>query len=93
MHEAGGNPAPKHHRIEQNAPFPVLLLPNRRPQVIRGTAFGIVLWLVSDRILIPLFKLGRPWSRYSISVRSNALASHLAYALIVEFACRTRESE
>jgi hypothetical protein len=66
------------------------LLPNQRPQVIRGAAFGIVLWLVSDRILIPLFKLGRPWSRYSVSERSNALASHLAYALIVKFARHTR---
>jgi uncharacterized membrane protein YagU involved in acid resistance len=64
------------------------LLPNRRPGFVRGAAFGIVLWLVSDRMLIPLFKLGRPWSRYSVSERSNALVSHLAYALTVEFARR-----
>jgi Protein of unknown function (DUF1440) len=63
-------------------------LPRRRPAFVRGATFGIVLWLISDRLLIPLFKLGRPWSRYSVSERSNALVSHLAYALIVEFARR-----
>jgi hypothetical protein len=30
---------------------------NRRPQVIRGATFGIVLWLMSD-LLIPLFQAG-----------------------------------
>jgi hypothetical protein len=62
------------------------LLPNRRPALVRGAVFGTCLWMVSDRILIPVFKLGRPWSRYSVTERSNALVSHLAYALIVEFA-------
>jgi uncharacterized membrane protein YagU involved in acid resistance len=60
-------------------------LPNRAPTVGRGVIFGTLLWLLSDRILIPAFKLGRPWSRYSKSERSNALVSHLAYALAVEF--------
>jgi hypothetical protein len=64
------------------------LLPARRPAFVRGAIFGTVLWLISDRILIPVFKLGRPWSRYSVSERSNALVSHLAYALTVEFARR-----
>ncbi|MGD0473159.1 MAG: hypothetical protein ABSB70_08060 [Candidatus Velthaea sp.] len=62
------------------------LWPGRRPSLLRGAAFGIALWLLSDRILIPLLKLGRPWSRYSIGERSNAVVSHLAYALIVECA-------
>ena len=66
------------------------LLPGRRPVVTRGAVFGTLLWLLSDRILIPLFKLGRPWSRYSISERSNALVSHLVYALVVEFSRRAR---
>ena len=61
-------------------------LPNRRPAIARGALFGTLLWLTSDRILIPVFKLGRPWSRYSPAERSNALVSHLAYALVVEFA-------
>lgn len=66
------------------------LLPGRRPAVTRGAVFGTLLWLVSDRILIPVLKLGRPWSRYSISERSNALVSHLVYALVVEFSRRGR---
>ncbi len=64
------------------------LLPDRRPTTTRATIFGTLLWLLSDRILIPVFKLGRPWSRYSPTERSNALVSHLAYALAVEFARR-----
>jgi hypothetical protein len=60
-------------------------LPAPRPELSRGLVFGTLLWLVSDRILIPLLKLGRPWSRYSVSERTNALASHLVYAVVVEF--------
>lgn len=63
-------------------------LPNRRPTLLRGAVFGTLLWLLSDRILIPVFKLGRPWSRYSVTERSNALVSHLAYAIVVEFSRR-----
>jgi uncharacterized membrane protein YagU involved in acid resistance len=62
------------------------LIPNRRPTLVRGSVFGTLLWLLSDRILIPVFKLGRPWSRYSVTERSNALVSHLAYAIVVEYA-------
>ncbi len=61
------------------------LLPNRRPSATRGAVFGTSLWLLSDRILIPVFRLGRPWARYSVTERSNALISHLAYALVVEY--------
>jgi hypothetical protein len=49
-----------------------------------GAAFGTALWIVSDRVLIPALKLGRPWERYSPSERTNALVSHLAYAMTVE---------
>jgi uncharacterized membrane protein YagU involved in acid resistance len=49
-----------------------------------GAVFGTALWIVSDRILIPAFKLGRPWSRYTPAERTNALVSHLAYAMTVE---------
>jgi hypothetical protein len=61
---------------------------DRRPAVVRGAVFGTLLWLLSDRILIPVFKLGRPWSRYSIAERTNALVSHLVYAIVVEFSRR-----
>jgi uncharacterized membrane protein YagU involved in acid resistance len=66
------------------------LIGKRRPALGRGAAFGTALWLMSDRILIPVFKLGRPWSRYSPAERANAVVSHLAYALVVEFARPTR---
>lgn len=56
-----------------------------RPAAVRGAVFGTLLWLISDRILIPAFKLGRPWSRYSPAERANALVSHLVYALTVEY--------
>ncbi len=59
--------------------------PARRPDLVRAISFGILLWMLSDRILIPAFKLGRPWSRYSRMERSNALISHLTYALVVEY--------
>jgi hypothetical protein len=61
------------------------LLPRGPATLLRGSVFGTLLWLLSDRILIPVFKLGRPWSRYSVTERSNALVSHLVYAIIVEF--------
>jgi uncharacterized membrane protein YagU involved in acid resistance len=63
-----------------------IVLPNRRPAFVRGAVFGMVLWLVSDRLLIPALKLGRPWSRYSVTERANALVSHVVYALVVEYA-------
>jgi uncharacterized membrane protein YagU involved in acid resistance len=61
------------------------LVPRGRPTLVRGSVLGTLLWLLSDRILIPVFKLGRPWSRYSVTERSNALVSHLVYAIVVEF--------
>jgi len=39
--------------------------------------------------LIPAFRLGRSWERYSRSERFNALASHLAYGVVLE-AMRSR---
>jgi uncharacterized membrane protein YagU involved in acid resistance len=63
-----------------------VLVRERAPIVgtARGAVFGTALWILSDRILIPAFKLGRPWGRYSRSERTNALVSHLAYAMVVE---------
>ena len=51
-----------------------------------GVPFGAGLFVLSDRILIPVFKLGRPWGGYSRSERANALVSHLAYGVVLEFA-------
>jgi uncharacterized protein YbjT (DUF2867 family) len=49
-----------------------------------GLAFGVALWVLSDTILIPVTRLGRPWWRYSLAQRGNALVSHLCYAATVE---------
>ncbi len=49
-----------------------------------GLAFGVALWVLSDTILIPATRLGRPWWRYSPAQRANALLSHLCYAAAVE---------
>ncbi|MBD5633580.1 MAG: DUF1440 domain-containing protein [Candidatus Eremiobacteraeota bacterium] len=51
-----------------------------------GVAFGAALFLLSDRILIPVLKLGRSWSRYSRSERANALLSHVVYGIVLEYA-------
>lgn len=48
--------------------------------------FGTGLWIVNDRYLIPFLRLGRSWSEYDLAERGNALASHLAYALVLEAA-------
>jgi uncharacterized membrane protein YagU involved in acid resistance len=53
-----------------------------------GTAFGAGLFLLSDRILIPMLKLGRPWARYSRTERTNAFFSHVAYGVVLDFARR-----
>jgi uncharacterized protein YbjT (DUF2867 family) len=59
---------------------------SRQPKVGMGMglAFGVALWVLSDTILIPATRLGRPWWRYSPAQRANALLSHLCYAATVE---------
>jgi len=59
---------------------------SRQPKVGvgMGLAFGVALWILSDTILIPATRLGRPWWLYSLSQRANALLSHLCYAATVE---------
>lgn len=49
-----------------------------------GIVFGSALFLLSDRVLIPVLKLGREWSRYSRSERANAYFSHVTYGVVLE---------
>ncbi len=49
-----------------------------------GLAFGAGLFVLSDRILIPMLELGRSWNRYSRTERLNAFASHVAYGVVLE---------
>ena len=51
-----------------------------------GVPFGAGLFVLSDRILIPMLGLGRSWKSYSRSERANALLSHVAYGAVLEFA-------
>ena len=53
-----------------------------------GLAFGTALFLLSDRVLIPVLKLGRTWDRYSRSERANALLSHVVYGAVLDLARR-----
>jgi len=53
-----------------------------------GVTFGTGLFVLSDRILIPMLKLGRSWDRYSRSERLNAWASHVAYGVVLEYVRR-----
>ncbi len=50
-----------------------------------GVPFGAGLFVLSDRMLIPMFRLGRSWNGYSRSERANALVSHVAYGVVLEF--------
>jgi uncharacterized membrane protein YagU involved in acid resistance len=58
----------------------------------RGAAFGIVLWIVSDLVLIRAIGLVRNDRRYSIPERANAFASHLAYGMVLEAVVRALET-
>jgi uncharacterized membrane protein YagU involved in acid resistance len=51
-----------------------------------GIAFGTGLFVLADRILIPVSRLGRSWNGYSRSERANALVSHVAYGMVLEIA-------
>ena len=53
-----------------------------------GVAFGSALFLLSDRVLIPVLKLGRTWDRYSRAERANALLSHVVYGVVLDLARR-----
>ena len=53
-----------------------------------GVAFGAALFLLSDRILIPVLRLGRAWERYSRAERANALLSHIVYGVVLDLARR-----
>ncbi len=64
---------------------------DRRIAAGGGTAFGAALWLLSDVILIPTARLGRPVWRYSRADRWNAVLSHLAYAATLEVFLRFEE--
>lgn len=64
-------------------------LPARfRPPLVTGVAFGTLLWVLSDEMLVPLFGFSRGPSRYPASSHLKGLAAHLVYGVATEVAWR-----
>jgi hypothetical protein len=59
-----------------------------RAPVATGLAFGVVLWVVSDELLVPLFRLSRPPAAYPATSHAKGLASHLVYGVATDVAWR-----
>jgi putative membrane protein len=59
-----------------------------RPPLAAGLAFGAALWIVSDELLVPLFRFSRPPTRYPATAHAKGLASHLVYGLATDAAWR-----
>jgi hypothetical protein len=55
-----------------------------RAPVASGLAFGAVLWLLSDEVLVPLLGLSRPPTRYPVSTHAKGLAAHLVYGVATD---------
>jgi hypothetical protein len=53
-----------------------------------GAAFGAALWVLSDEVLVPLFRFSRPPTRYPASTHVKGLAAHLVYGVATEASWR-----
>jgi uncharacterized membrane protein YagU involved in acid resistance len=62
------------------------LLAEQRPEarLCLGTAFGSVLWFLSDEIAVPALGLSKGPLDDGLSVHASALASHLVYGATTE---------
>jgi hypothetical protein len=59
-----------------------------RVPLLAGAAFGAALWIVSDELLVPLFRFSHPPARYPATSHAKGLASHLVYGVATEAAWR-----
>ncbi len=59
-----------------------------RAPVASGLAFGAALWVLSDEVLVPLFRFSRPPTRYPASTHAKGLAAHLVYGVATDAAWR-----
>jgi hypothetical protein len=59
-----------------------------RAPIAAGLGFGVILWVLSDEVLVPLFRFSRPPTRYPASAHAKGLASHLVYGVATEAAWR-----
>ncbi len=57
---------------------------SRRPPVATGLAFGALLWVVSDEVLVPLLGFSRGPARYPASSHLKGLAAHLVYGVATD---------
>lgn len=64
-------------------------LPRRlRPPLATGVAFGALLWVLSDEVLVPLFGFSRGPVRYPASSHLKGLAAHVVYGVAADAAWR-----
>ena len=59
--------------------FGVLAPRVRTPAVVAGVAYGLLVWLLNDELLVPALGLSREAHAYPASVHAKALASHLVF--------------
>lgn len=59
-----------------------------RAPLASGAAFGLLLWLLSDELLVPLFRFSRPPARYPPTSHAKGLAVHLVYGVATDAAWR-----
>jgi putative membrane protein len=59
-----------------------------RAPLAAGLAFGAALWIVSDEMLVPLFRFSRPPKEYPATSHAKGLASHLVYGVATDLAWR-----
>lgn len=57
------------------------LLTPRRPGLVDGLAFGGLVWLLSDNLLVPTLRLGDWAWRYPLGSNAKGLLAHLAYGV------------
>jgi len=53
-----------------------------------GALFGAAVWLGSDEIAVPAFKLSKPPREYPLKVHAGALVSHIVYGVTTEMVRR-----
>jgi uncharacterized membrane protein YagU involved in acid resistance len=66
-----------------------------RPRTLKsGLIFGMTVWLISDDILLPVFRLSAWPHRYPVKTHLYAIAAHAAYGLTVSssYAALTRSA-
>jgi hypothetical protein len=55
----------------------------RRPSALAGPGFGLLVWLASDNLLVPSFRLASWPNRYPAKSHAYAMAAHLVYGAVL----------